>query len=372
MSQVGYLAIALTDPSCLINAGAPGAQSPRRWSADGSASASDAIDQRNRAIAARLRERMPGLALARDRLADLDDLVDDDLSQEAVLRRYHRSRVLVGPWRGGELCVRIYDDLIAVTIPVVDPVRRERPALMRDLHALLDTLTETTGMVPWDPATGAPLTATAATQALLERHGPGLERLSRAVIRERLRRHLGLPSLVVLTLLAWVLSGWFAWDGVRRGTLMAGVDGDATATFVTDTLLPPANLLGFFPRFALEGHLVGRAQRVRLPVDRPEYLRAGPNAPYTVLPTADPQTPYVLRSAYESAQPLLLLGPLGIAWQGWLALIPLALWYGWILRPLWRAAPEQRSARLAEVTGKLLVVVQIAALLAVLVWLKRL
>jgi len=75
---------------------------------------------------------------------------------------------------------------------------------------------------------------------------------------------------------------------------------------------------------------------------------------------------------YESAQPLLLLGPLGIAWQGWLALIPLALWYGWVLRPLRRAAPEQRTARLAEVTGKLLVVVQIAALLALLVWLKRL
>ena len=188
-----------------------------------------------------------------------------------MLRRYHRSRVLVGAWRGGELRVRIYDDLIAVTIPVVDLVRRERPALVRDLQALLDTLTETTGMVPWDPATGAPLTATAAAQALLERHGPGLDRLSRAVIRERLRRHLGLPSLVVLTLLAWVLSGWFAWDGLRRGTLMASVDGDATATFVTDTLLPPANLLGFFPRFALEGHLAGRAQRVRLLVDRPEY-----------------------------------------------------------------------------------------------------
>ena len=204
MSQVRYLATGLADPSRLINAGAPGAQSPRLWSADASASASDAIDQRNRAIAARLRERIPGLAAARDRLADFDDLVDDDLSQEAVLRRYHRSRVLVGPWRGGELCVRIYDDLIAVTIPVVDLVRRERPALVRDLQALLDTLTETTGMVPWDPATGAPLPATAATQVLLERHGAGLERLSRAVIRERLRRHLGLPSLVVLTLLAWV------------------------------------------------------------------------------------------------------------------------------------------------------------------------
>ncbi|WP_295426881.1 hypothetical protein [uncultured Thiodictyon sp.] len=61
----------------------------------------------------------------------------------------------------------------------------------------------------------------------------GLDRLSRAVIRERRRRYLGLPSLVVLTLLAWVLSGWFAWDGVRRGTLMAGVAAEAAATFVT-------------------------------------------------------------------------------------------------------------------------------------------
>lgn len=372
MSQVGYLAIELADPARLVGSGAPDADPVGLWSADGSAEASDAIDRRNRTIAERLGERIPGLALAKDRLADLDDLVDDNLSQEAVLRRYHRSRVLAGPWRGGDLLVQIYDDLIAVTIPVVDPMRRERPALVRDLETLVRTLMETTGMTPWDPQTRAPLAATQAVEALLERHHLGLNRLSRAVRRERLRRRLGVPSLVVLTLLAWVLSGWLAWDGVRRGTLMARVDAAAPATFVTDSLPPPANLLGLIPRFALEGHIAGRAGRIQLPVYRPEYLRAGPSAPYTVLPTADPQTPYVLRSAYESAQPLLRLERIGIAWQGWLALIPLGLWYGWILRPLRRAAPEQRPARLAEIPRKLLMLGQVGATLAVIVWLRHL
>ena len=66
------------------------------------------------------------------------------------------------------------------------------------------------------------------------------------------------------------------------------------------------------------------------------------------------------------------LGPIGMAWQGWLALLPLVLWYGWILRPLWRTAPEQRTARLAEVSSKLLMIFQIGALLALIVWLKGL
>ena len=189
MSQVQYLAIELMALSRLER-GAPVQRG--LWSADADPQASEAIDQRNRGIALRLRQEIPGLVQAKGEYESLDDYADDDLSQEAVLRRYHRSRVLAGPWRGGELIVQIYDDLAAVTIPVPDPEPRGRVALKQDLEGLIETLIATTGLVRWDPQTGAPRTAAQAAAALIEHWGltifgtktyakplPGVSRTSR-------------------------------------------------------------------------------------------------------------------------------------------------------------------------------------------------
>jgi hypothetical protein len=366
MSQVQYLAIELMALSRLER----GPSAPRGlWSADADPQASDAIDQRNRRIAERLRQEIPDLVQAKGEYESLDDYADDDLSQEAVLRRYHRSRVLAGPWRGGELIVQVYDDLAAATIPVTDPEPRVRAALKRDLEGLIETLIATTGMTPWDPQTGAPRTAAQAAAALLDRSGPGLDRLARAQRWEGWHRRLGLPSLILLTLIAFALAVTLAWSGVHRGTLMAGADGAAPLTFITEVLVPPATL-GFGPDYALEGRIAGGGPRVRLPVDRAHYIAAGRAAPYTVLGTGDPATPYVLRSAFDAAQPVLRLGPLGVAWTAWLALAPLALWYGWIVRPLLRVAPQQRGPHLGLITRKLIILIPGGILLAAVAWLR--
>lgn len=330
----------------------PAREAAEFFSADANAAASDAIAARNAAIEARLRAALPGFAPLPGWRAEMAELCDDDLPVEALLRRHHRARAGSGPWALGHCDIELYDDVAQVTLSVT---RYDAPGatnLAEGLTALLATLTATTGFVPWDPRTRAPLAD--AVPTLLAHHAQGLARHRRAVRLERMRHALGLPSLVVLTLLAIVATAGLLLHGVRQGTLMAGVDPETPTIFTTETLTPVVRNFGVIPQFTLVGRVGESWLPVQLKVFRAEYIAAGPGAQFPVLPTSDPVTPYVLRSELENAGPILRLGGLGVTWPGLLALLPATLWLRFVAMPLWRAPAAMRGVVLAGMTGGLL------------------
>jgi hypothetical protein len=369
--------VVLIDPARVAHAAppvpgepAPEVRAPKNFSADADAAESDAVAARNLAIEARLMARLPGFEPKPGWRAEMSELFDDELSVEAMLRRHQRVRAGQAPWAFGECEVELYDDLALATVIVS---RHEPPRgweLQHEFAALLAALTEATGFVPWDPGlaswrnhAGVPLADPA--EELLYRHEAGLEWHWQAVRLDRNRPALGFASLVVLTLLAALVVAGLLGHGVRRGTLMAGVDASSPAIFTTEALAPVTSRFGLIPQFTLVGRVGHSWLPVHLPVFRDEYIAAGLGAQFPVLPSSDPATPYVLRRAQEDAGQILRLGSIGVAWPALLALLPATLWLAYVAWPLWRAPVAMRGAVKAGMTGtlaRLLGIMAVAAL----------
>jgi len=342
------------------------------WSADDAAK-SETVAQRNAAMVERLRASIPGIEPTKNLLEDMAELCsDDDISQEAVLRRYHRSRFLTGPWRHGELSIEIFDEVAWARIPAAELDPAKTHVFAQEAGSLVEAIETATGMLACDPVTGLRLSSADAVAQELRHNESNIRRAWKAQRAAQREQRLGAPSFALLTLLALLASLAFLWDGVTRGTLMAGADPNAATTFVADAAPPPTYRYGLFPQFSLDGRIAGTNQAVRLPVFRNEFIRAGPGAPYTVLPTRDSATPYVLRSAYESATPLLRAGGVGVAWHAGLAVLPAAVWYFAAAAPVLRAPPERRRAVLGSSTGRLLKVLLLVAVFVGAVLARRL
>lgn len=306
---------------------------------------------RNAGIAQALVTRIPGLISAKEWL-EPDDYADESLSQEAVLRRYHRCRVLSCAWRGGDLVIRIFDRALDVNFQMVNLSRAELPRFISDLQALLAKIEQASGMRPWHAAAHRVESVDAAVVRLLASRASSLARHFRATRRERLKRWLAMPSLAISGLLAFALAFGIAADALERGKILAGVQASVTDTFITDGISPPRYRWGLFPKFSLQGHIEGQTRQQVLPVFRDEYLRAGPGAPYTVLPTGDSNQPYLLRSAYESSLPLISLAGMTLPWHVALAALPIGLWYFFFLKPLINALPRQREGMMSVISRR--------------------
>lgn len=134
--------------------------------------------------------------LAREWL-EPDDYADEVLSQEAVLRRYHRCRVLFCSWRGGDLVIRIFDRALDINFQMVNLSRAELPQFICDVQALLATIEKASGMRPWHAEAHRVESVDAAVSRLLESRTSSLARHFRATRRERLKRWLAMPSLAI-------------------------------------------------------------------------------------------------------------------------------------------------------------------------------
>jgi len=330
------------------------------WIADEPA-ASDTMAASNDARIARLRAVLPGLAVAGDRTDTLEDVLEDDVPAEVMIRRFHRIRVATGPWEGGTIEVILFDDTAQLSIGVAPG--RTPADLGRALEGLLDAFTRTTGLHPMLPATTRLAPPAEIVAALMVRHGKPYARFGSQQRREALLVALGLPSVVILTALAWAAAPMIVFLAIRVGTEMAAADPDRPMRFVTQAVPPPGVFLGVFPDFMLDGQVVETGEPVRLPVYRDQALRAGPGAPFTVLPTTLPASPYVLKARYDQNQPLLRLGPVAMTWVGALAVVPMGLWGALVGRPWWKTPPERRDALRRRTSRMLLGLAQIAGLM---------
>jgi len=348
-------------------------QGPARidpWCADGSIEESEAIGRRNRDICRHIGQLFPD-AQAADDGDDFDEILEGDLSQDAAVRRLHRTRAMRARWRGGQIHIRLFDCVAEVMLPVIDLTLADRHAFAADLAACLRQLSTATGMAPRDALSGKATSPELAAASLLTKNAPSLDVLARQVAESRQRRRLGPASLAILAVLVLVLSSAIVAWALQRGTLMLQVDPSLPQTFVTETLVSPTDRLGVFPAYALEGKVGMGRDSVRLPVDRSAYLRAGPGAPYTVLPTFRPETPYVLRSDFESAGPILPLGNFGLAWPVALAVLPPLLFYGITVRPILRAGAGARSGRIGDASLHLVRLALIIGVILAVAWAQR-
>lgn len=350
MLPVEYFAIELIDPTWVENT-PDGEWGDAMWIADQDAELSAKIAVRNADIAQALVTQIPGLTSAKEWL-EPDDYADEDLSQEAVLRRYHRCRVLSGAWRGGDLTIRIFDRALDANFQMVNLSRAELPRFVDDLQALLAKIGKTSGMRPWHAEVHRVESVDVAVSRLLESRASALPRHFRATFRARLKRWLAMPSLVISGLLAFALTFGIAADAIERGEILAGVQASVTDTFITEEMPSPQYRWGIFPKFSLQGHIEGQTRQQVLPVFRDEYLRAGPGAPYTVLPTGETNQPYLLRSDYEASLPLIRFGGMALPWHAVVAVLPIGLWYFLFLKPLISAIPQQREVMLSVISHR--------------------
>lgn len=350
MLPVEYFAIEFIDPSWVENT--PGAESGEAmWIADQDTDLSENIALRNADISQSLAALIPELTSTKEWL-ELEVYADERLSQEAVLRRYHRCRILSCDWCGGVLEIRIYDCKLDVSFQMVNLLRADLPRFKTDLQALLAKIEKAGGMKPWHAKEHRIVAIDVVVSRLLESHATSLARHFRATRRERVKRSLAMPSLVLSGLLAFALSFEIARDALQRGELLSNVQESATATFVTDRMLPPQYRLGVFPKFSLQGHIEGQTRQQVLPVFRNEFLRTGPGAPYTVLPTGDANQPYILRTEYESSLPLVRLGSFALPLRAALAVLPIGFWYFYLLKPLINLAPLQREVKMSKISSR--------------------
>ena len=104
---------------------------------------------------------------------------------------------------------------------------------------------------------------------------------------------------------------------------------------------------------------------------RDEYLRAGPGAPFTVVPTGNVDMPYMLRNEYENSRPLIRWGKFVASWHIVFTLLPPGLWYFVFVRPWLTALPDQRDSKMAAVPGNLMLSVMLGLAFLLIVFLKR-
>ena len=336
-----------------------------RWTreADASPAASNAQDAHNRAIAYRLAEAFPGLEPGpRDDRGETEAVLEEGVPAETMIRRFHRSLLLVGPWlEQGEMRLWLYDGMAQLELPMLPRSPAEQAAMMPTLAAAIASIAEATGFTPW---LQGPRTAAEAAALLVQRTGKSLARAGIQARRQAMLARFGLPSAALLGLLALALSGFFLAGAFESGAEVATADATRPAPFVVHERLVPERWMLVGRRYALAGQ-VGN-QLLRLPVARETWLRAFPGGALAVLPTRVAARPWVPQTAYERAGPVLPLGQEGgVVLLGLLiAPLPLGLW-GWlVLRPLRRARGIMAERQRAGATRALLAVLGLGALVA--------
>ena len=363
-----YFAMDFIDPDLAGNL-TDGNFSPM-WTADQDVALSERIAARNSALAQCLADQISGLSSGKERL-EPDEYDDEALSQEAVLRRYHRARMLAGAWRDGPLSIRIFDGVLEVSFAIVDLPREKMPEFRVELKQLLAGIGKTSGMQAWFPGDGMTLDIDTAIDRLMANQAKTLEKHFRAVARDNWKRKLAIPGVIFTSLIALAMTVLWFNASIQRGKLMADVDINVTETFVTERTLPLRYQFGIFPKFELQGHIVDGTKALTLSVFREEFLQAGPGALYSVLPTNDAATPFLLRRDYENSLPLIRAGSVALPWHVILALLPLAIWYFVFAHPLVRTNPDRRASLLPAIGGRLVNALWLILLLAVILFMKR-
>jgi len=362
-----YLAMDFIDPDLLDNL--TDSDFSPMWIADEDVALSEGIATRNSALAKYLTEQIPGLTSEKEML-EPDEYSNEALSQEAMLRRYHRTRILAGAWRDGQLSIRIFDGSLEVSIAIADLRREKLMEFRADLKQLLAGIAKTSGMRTWFPGDAATLDIDAAIDRLFGNQARRLEKHFRDVARNSWKRKLSIPGLVVTGLVALAMTMLLLGSSVQRGKLLADVDINITETFITERTLPLRHQFGVFPKFELQGHILDGTETLTLPVFRDEFLQAGPGALYSVLPTNDSATPYLLRRDYENSLPLIRAGSLALPWDATLALLPLAIWYFLFAHPLVRTPPHLRASHLPAIGGRFVNASWLILLLAAILYIK--
>lgn len=338
------------------------------WTDDDPA-ASDAMAERNAGIVTRLQSRLPGLAPVPDRIEDICETIAGGLSPETMIRRFHRMRVVAGPWPMGTVHVWLYDGIAHVLLTITAPA--DPPRLEQAVASLTAAVAEATSCRPILPDGRAAAGSEIFAAALLAHHTAGLRRARRRYRWHRILRALGMPGLLILGAAALLTTGAILWDAYERSRRLHGADPARPMTFITTAIPPPTHLLGLLPRFALDAVIAETGQPVRLPVYRDQAMRGGPRAMFTVLPTGDSETPFILKTVHDRSGPVLPLAGRGIAWTAILALIPPAL-FGWLVARPWLTAPAGQRDRVRQDTGRKLVSSLLLTAIAVLALLARL
>lgn len=335
----------------LMQRGAPIAQEQALWLADTDTDVLDQFQQRRGRIEHACTDALPGWAQGQLALQDLADILtpDDPVGPGApalALARYQRYLHLSCGRPYGRIDLQIFDTTVLLDITLDDPSQwlQVRPVLQRDLAALLATLAQADGLhvarAKRDP-TGTD-NPQAQAIAVLDQQAPHIAKQARKMRTMAWQAALGLPSVILAGLLATALALWLLWDADRLGSLVRLTDADRPLPFISQRLDKSFAGWGLFPRFVLHGHVQSDdASRAVLPaavrVNSDVALRTGPGARYTVLPTRDPDQPYVLRNDHDDVGPVIAAGERSLHWSAALAVLPPALWYGVMLRP-WRAA----------------------------------
>ncbi len=362
-----YVTTSLRDETLLSRP--DGQEEVPQWFADDDAALGATIEARNVRLAVGLIDRYPGLAHDKSGF-EPEDYADERLTQKAVLLRYQRSRILFGPWSHGHLEIRLLDGHIRVGAVVSRSDPAAVAAFRTDYAALLSGLASDSGMRPLlDDGSVAPDADTAVAR-LLDMAAPTIGRLRRSERRRRLMRACALPGVFVTALIALAIALSMARGAWEQAGLLTHVDPEAELTFVTEQSLPIVRHYGLFPAFVLQGRVANHARPVVLEVFRDEYLRAGPGAPYPVLPTGDPESPFMLRSRYENSLPLVPVAGRAMPWHALLALLPLLLWYLSLAHPLIKALPRPGDEVFERIGSRLAVGIGLLALFVVVVLLK--
>lgn len=324
------------------NAGAP------KWLADEDACLAAKIEARNVRLVAQLSAGYPGLILDKDSL-EPEDYADERLGQPAVLARYQRARILDGDWPHGAIRIAIFDGQIELTVCPDLATQENLQAFRQDYAALLSELCAASEMTPLQIDNSPNDDIAAVVQSLLDKAAPRIRQLAHRARTDALLRACAIPGIVLSGILAIALAMGLLGQARDEGRLAAGVDPAAEFTFVTEYQRPIIHHFGFMPEFSLQGHIRDQTTSFALKVFRDEYLRSGPGAPYSVVATDDPETPFILRKRYENALPVISPFGLSYAWSALLAILPIFLWYRLFLHPLRRAHPDMRPLVLRRI-----------------------
>lgn len=337
----------------LVQRGAPVAQEQTLWLANTDAATLEQLQQRRARIAQACADALPGWEPCQPGLQDLAEILEPDGAPgpgapALALARYQRYVHLTCVRSYGRIGLQAFDTIVVLDIALDDPSRWQqvRPALQQDMAALLSALAHADGLHV-APAPGGPHrtdSPQAQATAVLDQHAPHIAKQARKGRTMAWQADLALPSVVLTGLLAAALALWLLWDADRLGNLVRLTDASRPLPFISQRLEEGSAGWGLFPRFVLHGHVQSDdVARTVLPasvrVHRDVALRTGKGARYTVLPTRDPDQPYVLRDDHDDVGAVLPVGERGLHWSAALALLPLALWYGLMLRP-WQAASK--------------------------------
>ena len=331
------------------------------WTADLDLPAAQAIIARNARIGTALATQFgPVTETPRGRL-DAEDLMllsDDALPPEALIHRLARRRAWTfrpgGPVAEVALC--LYDSIATVDLKVADAA----PARRAEIAALVDRIAEVlrheAAMSRWDYKAGG-MVPVAPGELVVQQAAQLLDRRARAARIAALRHRAG-PTIAALLTLAFLgATGVALKMGLDSARLTAAITNAPVETFVTREV-PHQPLFRLLPDYSLVGTVNGKS--IRLPVGRPEFIRAASGARFSVLATGDLQRPYVLLSQVGSTTPTVPVGgDRALPLHSLLVAVGLsARWGVYVLRPLLSRPPRfdqiTRAGLVLAKTGGLL------------------